>query len=179
MLVIVENIYIYCGDGGEILFMDQFRGWVDVSYILFFVCKGWSYIFIILSVVRCDCYDMVIVCVVDDFGVEVVLVKVVIYVEFLFDCIVVLWVGVQGLMQLMLCIVCYLEVVDLFDVSVNIYGGICFFVYLQNKFSILDQVLVVYNVGEGNVCCYGGIFLFLEIRVYVKKVKELWLCYQL
>ena len=179
MQAAAENIYTYRGHGGEILFTDKPRAKVDASYTLLSVRKGWTYTATALSAAQRDRYDTVIERAAGDFGVEAALVKAVIHAESLFDRTAVSRVGAQGLMQLMPSTARYLEVADPFDASANIHGGTRFLAYLQNKFSTLDQVLAVYNAGEGNVRRYGGIPPFPETQAYVKKVKELRLRYQL
>lgn len=92
--------------------------------------------------------------------------------EFCFDLLVVFYVGVQGLMQIMLVIVKGLELSNLFLSEYNIMVGSKLLGCLLKKYEQnLDLVLVVYNVGEGVVRKYNGVFLYKEIMEYVVKVN--------
>lgn len=134
--------------------------------------------------------ELLICQVVSKYGIDFVLVKVVIVVEFGFNLQVVLFKGVIGLMQVILDIgvcygvigdVCCMVVQKLVDLKMNIIIGVCYLSDLLCMFlGNLEFVLVVYNVGEGVVQKYGNDILFyVEIQNYVKMVLQFYCYYNL
>lgn len=58
---------------------------------------------------------------------------------------------------------------------VQVMGGVCYLVQMLVMFDgNIIYSLVVYNVGLGNVQCYGGVLFFVEIQYYVQVILE---CY--
>ena len=79
--------------------------------------------------------------------------------------------GAQGLMQLMPDTAARFEVVDAFDGTDNIRGGIRYLNFLMEKFGG-DPILVLagYNAGENAITEHSGVPPYAETRAYVPKV---------
>jgi hypothetical protein len=83
--------------------------------------------------------------------------------------------GAQGLMQLIPATAERFGVIDAFDTSQNIKGGVTYLNWLLDHFD-QDVVLALagYNAGEGAVRRNGGVPPFAETRDYVPKVLAAW-----
>lgn len=79
--------------------------------------------------------------------------------------------GAQGLMQLMPATAARFGVVDSFETTQNISGGVKYLDWLMQEFGG-DPMLVLagYNAGEGSVRTHAGVPPFAETRDYVPKV---------
>lgn len=81
--------------------------------------------------------------------------------------------GARGLMQLMPKTSRRFGVVNPFDPSQNIEGGVRYLAWLQKHFSNTHHVIAAYNAGEEAVWKYGGIPPYHETQEYVRKVLTL------
>jgi soluble lytic murein transglycosylase-like protein len=105
-------------------------------------------------------------------GLDPLLVKSVIWVESCFDQHAVSRVGAHGLMQLMPATAAELGVMDRFDPSQNIRGGVTYLARMLRRFDQnLDLALAAYNAGPGAVERHNGIPPFTETRNYVERVN--------
>jgi hypothetical protein len=83
--------------------------------------------------------------------------------------------GALGLMQLMPATAERFGVLDPFDPTQNITGGVKYLRWLMNAFQgDLPRVIAAYNSGENNVIKYKGIPPFAETRAYVPRVMDLY-----
>lgn len=79
--------------------------------------------------------------------------------------------GAGGLMQLMPATADRFDVIDVFDPSENIRGGVAYLRWLLDHFDQdLNKAIAAYNAGEGAVEKYRGIPPFKETRRYVPEV---------
>ena len=79
--------------------------------------------------------------------------------------------GAGGLMQLMPETADRFDVIDVFDPSENIRGGVAYLRWLLDHFDQdLNKAIAAYNAGEGAVEKYRGIPPFKETRRYVPEV---------
>lgn len=116
-------------------------------------------------------YDQLIRQIASKYGVETGLVKAIMHTESSFNSNARSPVGAQGLMQLMPATARRFKVVNAYDPSQNIEGGVKYLSWLINRFGgDVRLALAGYNAGEGNVDKYGGIPPFRETQDYVKKV---------
>jgi soluble lytic murein transglycosylase-like protein len=83
--------------------------------------------------------------------------------------------GAQGLMQLIPATAARFDVIDSFDPTQNISGGVAYLDWLMAEFDG-DPVLVLaaYNSGEGAVRLAQGVPNYPETRNYVPKVLATW-----
>lgn len=106
-----------------------------------------------------------------EFGVDRSLVKAVIHAESGYNPNAVSSKGAAGLMQLMPATAQDLKVVDSFNPSDNIRGGVRYLRFLLDTFKgDVTLALAAYNAGMGNVAKHGGIPPYEETRNYVSKV---------
>jgi soluble lytic murein transglycosylase-like protein len=81
----------------------------------------------------------------------------------------------KGLMQLLPDTARRFGVIDIFDPSQNIEGGVKYLRFLFNHFeNDLSLVLAAYNAGENAVTRHKGIPPYRETQEYVKKVSALY-----
>ena len=83
--------------------------------------------------------------------------------------------GALGLMQLMPKTAQRFGVLDPFDPTQNITGGVKYLRWLSENFKgDLPKVIAAYNAGEGAVEKYRGIPPYAETRAYVPRVMQLY-----
>ena len=83
--------------------------------------------------------------------------------------------GALGLMQLIPATAARFGVVDPFDPTQNITGGVKYLRWLMDHFNNdFTKVIAAYNAGENAVKKYNGIPPYAETRAYVPKVMNLW-----
>lgn len=105
------------------------------------------------------------------FGLSVDLVRAVIQAESGFNPHAVSPKGAMGLMQLMPATARELGVMDPFQPSDNIRGGVTYLAGLMNRYQQnVELALAAYNAGIGNVTRYGRVPPFRETQDYVKKI---------
>lgn len=194
MVVVLKKfkiiVYWYIDVDGVVYFYVQILDDLDkfmVSSVLLFNYFGSKEVvilvdllFVWIMLVYCDVckYDDLFIEVVGEFGLDVVLLKVVMMVEFGFNVMVVFSKGVVGLMQILFDIVecyglqgdcCKMLYQKLIDLKINICLVVCYLCDLMVMFlQYVELVIVFYNVGEGVVQKYGNKILFyFEIQGYV------------
>lgn len=120
-----------------------------------------------------------------NFKVDTALVFAIIKAESKFNKNAVSYVGAVGLMQLMPETADFIatkvdynqSLINLKDPETNIYLGVAYLSYLQNKFTNIDAVICAYNAGEGEVATWlnkkGKLktIKFAETETYLYKVK--------
>jgi soluble lytic murein transglycosylase-like protein len=83
--------------------------------------------------------------------------------------------GALGLMQLVPETAKRFGVVNVFDATQNITGGVKFLRFLLEMFpDNLPRVLAAYNAGENAVLKYGGIPPYPETQEYVKRITQVY-----
>lgn len=108
------------------------------------------------------------------FGVDPALVRAVIHAESWFEPQAVSHAGAQGLMQLMPATAQRFGVVNVFDPTDNITGGVAYLAWLLEEFQHdLTRAIAAYNAGEGAVRRHNGVPPFPETREYVRRVEIL------
>jgi soluble lytic murein transglycosylase-like protein len=114
------------------------------------------------------------------YGVDAALIKAIIMAESSYNQRAISKRGAVGLMQLMPATATALGVEDIFDPTHNVNGGAKYIKLLLDKFNgNLELALAAYNAGTKKVRKYNGIPPFRSTRMYVKKVFEYYLKYQL
>jgi soluble lytic murein transglycosylase-like protein len=105
------------------------------------------------------------------YGVDPALVRAVVKAESNFNVVALSRKGAQGLMQLMPDTARLYNIVDAFNPTENIEGGVQHLKVLLDKYrGDLQLTLAAYNAGMQAVEKYGGIPPFAETREYVKRV---------
>jgi soluble lytic murein transglycosylase-like protein len=108
------------------------------------------------------------------FGVDPTLVRAVMHAESAFNPNAVSSAGAGGLMQLMPQTAARFGVVDRFNPSENIAGGVAYLAFLLDLFKGNQQLAVAaYNAGEGAVQKYAGVPPYNETQQYVTRVLDL------
>lgn len=116
-------------------------------------------------------FDQIINSCATEFGVDKSLVKAVIHAESGYNPNAVSSKGARGLMQLMPGTAHGLKVVDSFNPSDNIRGGVRYLRFLLDTFKgNVTLALAAYNSGMSRVAKYGGVPPYEETRNYVSKV---------
>lgn len=116
-------------------------------------------------------FDTIINSCASEFGVDKSLVKAVIHAESGYNPNAVSPKGAAGLMQLMPGTAHGLKVVDSFNPSENIRGGVRYLRFLLDTFKgDVTLALAAYNAGLSRVAKYGGVPPYNETRNYVSKV---------
>lgn len=116
-------------------------------------------------------FDQIINSCANEFGVDRSLVKAVIHAESGYNPNAVSSKGAAGLMQLMPGTAQDLKVVDSFNPTDNIRGGVRYLKFLLNTFKgNVTLALAAYNAGMAKVAKYGGVPPYDETRNYVSKV---------
>lgn len=113
------------------------------------------------------------------YSVDSRLVKAIIKAESDFDPYAVSYAGAKGLMQLMPITAKELNVVNPFDPTESIDGGVRYFKRLLKLFKYDTKLaLAAYNAGRRTVLRYGGIPPYKQTRDYVKKVLRFYAEYK-
>lgn len=109
------------------------------------------------------------------YGLDPKLVSAVIRVESNYDVRAVSSANAAGLMQLIPATAQRFGVVDRFDATDNIKGGMAYLRWLMSRFEgDVSLVLAGYNAGENAVAKYGGVPPFKETQRYIQKVRSLY-----
>ena len=109
-----------------------------------------------------------------EFGVEEAIIRAVMHAESAFNPNALSRVGAQGLMQLMPATADRFGVVNAFDPSQNIRGGVKYLAWLLKRFNgDLTLAAAGYNAGEGAVDRHKGVPPYNETRRYVERVGVL------
>lgn len=103
-------------------------------------------------------------------GVDPLLVEILICHESGFNPTAVSPVGAMGLMQLMPATASGLGVYDAFDVEQNIAGGTRYIASQLERFNSVPLALAAYNAGPGAVIQYGGVPPYSETQYYVDTI---------
>jgi soluble lytic murein transglycosylase-like protein len=118
-------------------------------------------------------FDKLIVEAAKKFDVDAALVSAVIKAESDFDPREISHKGARGLMQLMPATASRFGVVDSYDPTENVYGGVRYLRWLLKTFDgNADLAVAAYNAGEGNVWKYDGIPPFRETINYVNRIAK-------
>ncbi len=127
-----------------------------------------------------DIYNKIIYEASKQYCVDTALIKAIIMAESSYDHSAISNRGAIGLMQLMPDTADELGVEDIFDPVHNIKGGTKYIKQLLERFDgNIELALAAYNAGSTKVKRYNGIPPFETTRIYIKKVFEYYLHYQL
>jgi soluble lytic murein transglycosylase-like protein len=106
-----------------------------------------------------------------EFGVDEAVVRAIMHAESSFNPTALSRAGAQGLMQLMPATARRFGVVDSFDASQNIRGGVQYLSWLLKRYNgNITLAAAGYNAGEGAVDRYRGVPPYNETRRYVQRV---------
>ena len=103
-------------------------------------------------------------------GVDPLLIEIIIRHESNFNPNAVSPVGALGLMQLMPETAAGMGILDAFDVEQNIAGGVRYVAGQLERFNSVPLALAAYNAGPGAVLQYGGVPPYAETRYYVDTI---------
>ncbi len=127
------------------------------------------------AVGRQEDFEPIILAASSRYGVDAGLIRAVIHAESGYNVHAVSSAGAGGLMQLMPDTARDLKVVDRFNASQNVDGGVRYLKFLLDTFrGDVHLALAAYNAGLSRVVKYGGIPPYRETRQYVAKVIDLW-----
>ena len=119
-------------------------------------------------------YDAEVKAAAQEFGVEEAIIRAVMHAESAFNPNALSRVGAQGLMQLMPATADRFGVVNAFDPSQNIRGGVKYLAWLLKRFNgDLTLAAAGYNAGEGAVDRHKGVPPYNETQRYVQRVGVL------